>query len=90
MYSVPTELIAAHRARWLAEAAQALNEARGLLMELSLIGETSATGREAFLRIEAALLEVQSLRLSRSLHRPVEIDPQWTESSPWRSDNGSR
>lgn len=87
MCSVPTELIAAQRARWLAEVSDVLEEARRLLTRLSLEGETSAEAHEAYLKIEAACLEVQSLRLGRSLRQRVELGPKWIGSSPWQSNH---
>lgn len=68
MHSVPTEAPAARRARWLAELSEALNEAHQLLIGLDIRPEQRGEARELYLRIEAARLEVQSLRLSRSLN----------------------
>jgi hypothetical protein len=39
---------------------------------------------ELYLRVEAARLEVQALRLGRRYRRIDEIDPEWTEPSPWK------
>jgi hypothetical protein len=66
-----------------------LDEARVLLMRLSLDGETSVEAREVYLRIEAARLEVQALRLSRSVRQRLEPGPKWTESSPWQPNECS-
>ena len=89
MCSVPTEVEATERARWLADVAEALEEARRLLLKLNLDGERLPVARELHLRIEAARLEVQSLRLSRSLQSRPQSAPEWTESLPWQSDEGS-
>jgi hypothetical protein len=67
MCSVPIDSPAVTRAQWLAELSDALDDAQQLLMELELSREEQALAVETFLRIEAARLEVQSLRLSRSL-----------------------
>lgn len=83
MCSVPTEVPAAERARWLAEVSEALNEAHRILSQLHLSQEDEATARELYLRIQAARLEVQSLRLSRSLNPREETDPRWTGPAPW-------
>jgi len=80
---------AAERARWLADLAEALEETRRLLMRLNLSGEYLPVVRELHLRIEAARLEVQSLRLSRSLQPRQQSAPEWTETLPWRLDEGS-
>jgi hypothetical protein len=74
---------AAERARWLAELAQSLNEAQDLLGQLDWAGVKRAEALEVFLRIEAARLEVESLRLSRSLQPRLDFAPEWTGSQPW-------
>lgn len=76
--SVPTEVPAAARARWLAEISEALNEAHQLLVELQLPAERRLEVRELFVRIEAVRREVQSLRLSRSLNPRAENGPKGT------------
>lgn len=83
MCSVPTEVPAAERARWLAEISEALNDAHRVLGQLQLSEEDEAEARELHLRIQAARFEVQSLRLSRSLNPREESDPKWTEPAPW-------
>ena len=83
MGGVPTEGPAADRARWLAELSDALNEVHRLLLRLDVQPEERSIAHELYLRIEAARLEVQSLRLSRSLNQRAEKPPNWSESSPW-------
>lgn len=72
MCSVPTDVPAAERARWLANISEALDAARDALVVLDLKTEERELGRELYLSIEAARLEVRSLRLSRSI-RPRTI-----------------
>jgi hypothetical protein len=84
MLGVPAEVAAAERARWLADLSAALNQAHQLLVSLDLEGERSLEARELHWRIEAARLEVQSLRLSRSVTQRPEKAPEWTDSLPWR------
>ena len=72
MYRVPTDVRAADRARWLANISEALDAARDALVVLDLKTEERELGRELYLSIEAARLEVRSLRLSRSI-RPRTI-----------------
>jgi hypothetical protein len=43
-----------------------------------------AAAKELYLRIEAAKLEVQSLRLSRSVNPRPEPGPEWVQSAPWQ------
>jgi hypothetical protein len=83
MFSVPTEMPAAGRARWLAELAEALDEAHRLLFELDLHDHGAAEALDLHVRIEAARLEVQSLRLSRSVAPRIEPDPEWSNLIPW-------
>jgi hypothetical protein len=84
MLGVPAEVAAAERARWLAELSDALTQARQLLITLDLDAERRLEARELHWRIEAARLEVQSLRLSRSVTQRPEKTPEWTDSLPWR------
>jgi hypothetical protein len=84
---MPVEVPSAARARWLAELSDALDETQRLLARLELREEQQAAGVELFLRIEAARLEVQSLRLSRqSRSNP---DPQWTSLAAWQDGRGN-
>ena len=76
MCSVPIEVPPADRARWLAELAQALDDAQRLFGKLDVRTIPRADAFELYMRIEAARLEVQSLRLSRSLRERAEMSPQ--------------
>lgn len=77
-------MAAAERARWLAELSGALNSARDLLHELHGETKPGIEVQELYVRIEAARLEVQSLRLSRTFTGRTENAPEWTELSLWR------
>ena len=81
MCSVPTQVPAAARARWLAEISEALDEAHQALVKLQVPSDRRAEALELFARIEAAKLEVQSLRLSRSLNPRNEDGPKGTNLS---------
>lgn len=83
MFSVPTEVPAPDRAHWLAEVADALDQAHRLLVELDVQNDGTADALELHLRIEAARLEVQSLRLSRSVAPRPRSEPNWTSLSAW-------
>jgi hypothetical protein len=83
MFSVPTEVPAPDRARWLAEVADALDQAHRLLVELDVQNDATADALELHLRIEAARLEVQSLRLSRSVAPRRRSEPNWINQSAW-------
>jgi hypothetical protein len=81
--SVPSEVPAADRARWLAEVSIALDEAQLALKKLSLVEDDYDLARGLHVSIEAARLEVQSLRLSRSIKPREQIDPERTEPLSW-------
>ena len=76
MCSVPIEVSPAERARWLAELAEALDDAQRLFQKLDLGIIPRSDAFELYMRIEAARLEVHSLRLSRSLRPRAEANPQ--------------
>lgn len=80
--SVPTQVPAAERAKWLADLAEALNEAHGLVMSIDLSGDERAEILELYVRIEAARLEVQSLRLRPSFQPRRDFGPEWTGLQP--------
>jgi hypothetical protein len=72
------------RAHWLAELADALEEARQLMKRLG-----AAEGRidavELYARIEAVRLEVQAMRLRRRTAWSAEnLAPEWTNDIPWK------
>jgi hypothetical protein len=83
VYSVPTDRSAAKRAQWLAELAEAIGEARQLLENLEVAADHREVARELYLRIEAARLEIHSLRLSRSLQPRGDSDPKWSQLPSW-------
>jgi len=74
---------AAQRARWLAELAEALDEARGLVWQLGM-EEARIEAIDVAARIEAASSEVQALRLMSSAGGGHDFDPEWTNNIPWR------
>src|SRR5689334_7233196 len=83
MYSVPTEVPAAERARWLAELSEALDHAGRLLLGMDPSEAVEVQVRELHLRIQAARLEIDSLRLSRSLNPRQGNGPERIEFPPW-------
>ena len=88
MFSVPSEAPTAARARWLAELADALDRAHQLLLELDLQPDLRPDALDLHFRIEAARLEVQLLRLRRSMTPGNEFGPEWTGISPWEPESG--
>jgi len=73
---------AVQRANWLAELAQALEDARRAAKELRT--ERGADTAELSARIEAASVEVRSLRLKRSGGGGQDFGPEWSENIPWK------
>lgn len=73
----------AQRARWLAELAEALNEARRVVKQLA-IEESRYDTLEVAARIEAARFDVESLRLRRSIGARQDVGPKWSEDVPWK------
>jgi hypothetical protein len=76
------EVLAAERARWLAEISVALSEARQLVKELG-----AAEGRfealELYAQIEALRLEVEAMRVRRREPFAPETGSEWS-NPPWR------
>jgi len=83
MVGLPNADSAAQRARWLAELAEALNEARRVVKQLA-IEEIRFDALEVAAQIEAARFEVQSLRLRRSIGGRQDFGPEWSEDIPWK------
>jgi hypothetical protein len=80
---LPNEESAVDRARWLAQLAAALDDARRVVKQLGGDdGRIEAV--ELYARIEAARMEIRAMQLRRSLAGRQLFDPQWTESAPWQ------
>ena len=80
---VPSEVSAAERARWLAELAEAIEQAQRLVWTLGMAHGRSAEALDLYARLESARAEVQALRLSRTRERRHSFDPNWSEKLPW-------
>jgi hypothetical protein len=82
---VSFEGFAAQRACWLAELAEALEQARALVKQLG-----AADGRidavELYARIEAVRFEVQAMRLGGRGAAGSRSDPEWTKNLPWQRE----
>jgi len=70
------------RARWLAELAQALEQAQDLISEVGKVRERRGAALDLSARIEAACAEVRSLRLRMS-ETPDKSHPDWSKNLPW-------
>lgn len=78
----PTHNYSAARARWLAELAEALDDARRLTNRLG-----AAEGRieavELYARIEAVRLEIEALRRTQRVSG-AGTDQEWSNLMPWQ------
>lgn len=72
---------AAIRTRWLAELADAIESAQLLAWQLGTAERPSAEARELYGRLEAARLEVETMR-GITVRTPV-VDPAWLEALGW-------
>lgn len=72
---LPTEVSAAERARWLAELADALEQAERLLWSLSDLPKIDPQVRELYGSLDAARAEVQALRSRRALALQRNLQP---------------
>lgn len=88
MCSVPSDVTASERARWLAEIAEALDDARDALVVMKLKEDERATARDLYLSIEAARMEVRSLRLSRSVS-PRIIESESDQTAARQTPSGT-
>ena len=71
------------RAQWLAELAEALEQAHSIVHRLAS-EERRPDARDLFARIEAATLEVERLRLKRSPGGGHDLSPEWSKNLPWK------
>ena len=83
MIGMPGVDSAARRARWLAELAGALDDARRVVTQLA-VEESGFDPTPLSARIEAARLEVQTLRLKRSPGGGQDFGPDWSKDIPWK------
>lgn len=74
---------AAERSRWLAELAEAIDQAQRLARSLNSPGSSGAQARELFHRLESVRIEVDALRRGTWVTRSTETDPLWTNLFPW-------
>jgi putative heme degradation protein len=74
---------AVHRARWLAELAEALDQARDIAKRLA-IEEGRLEAVELSARIDCLRTEVQGIRLMRIPAAAQDFGPEWTKDVPWK------
>jgi hypothetical protein len=76
------EQIAALRAEWFARLAEAIDGAQRLAWQLGTNQQTSTEARELYGRLEAARIELDSLRGLAS-GRDFQIEPNWLQLLGW-------
>jgi hypothetical protein len=76
------EQIAALRAEWFAQLAEAIEGAQRLAWQLGTRQSTSAEARELYGKLEVARLELDSLR-GMALDRSVDFEPNWLQKLGW-------
>lgn len=74
---------AARRARWLAELASALDDARRVTKELGA-DEGRIEAVELYAQIEAVRLEIHAMRLARMSRESGNFGPEWSKDIPWK------
>jgi hypothetical protein len=79
------EQIAVLRAQWLAQISEAIESAQHLAWQLGTREGSSAEARELYGRLEAARLEIESLR-GIGLCESGRLEPDWLQKLGW---NGS-
>ena len=80
MSRVPKDVSVAERARWLAELADALDDAHQIASEIGLAHVHHPEAVELRARLAAARAQVQGLRLSRPDERSAQLNPKWSNS----------
>ena len=77
---MPIEVSAAERARWLAELADALEQAERLVWSFGDLPSTNPEMIDLYGSLDAARAEVQALRVKRVATPPADLRPFWMKS----------
>jgi hypothetical protein len=70
------------RAQWLAELADALEQAQQIAWTLGVSEGSSPDARDLYGRLEAVRIEVESLRQGHWSRLPADYDPKWLGLAP--------
>jgi hypothetical protein len=70
------------RARWLAELAQAIDDAQRLAWRIGFVDGSNPEAMELYARLELARVEVESLRRSGWASKGSGLSPEWIEFLP--------
>ena len=74
---------AVERSRWLAELAQAVDQAQQLGRAMGVREGNCVPTKELFKRLESVRVEIEALRCGGWERRPIDTDPSWTYLFPW-------
>ena len=80
---MPTEVAAVDRAKWLAELADALEEAQKLTWRIGSTDGERSEAMELYGRLESARAEARSLQFGGFKAAQPQQNPNWTELLPW-------
>jgi len=80
VHRAPDQAVALERARWLAELADAIDQAQKLAWKMGVMEGDSEEARELYARLETARVEVDSLRFGDWVAVRTEVDPAWLEA----------
>ena len=74
---------AVERSRWLAELAEAVDEAQRLARKMGVSEGDCASAKKLFERLETVRIEIEALRRGSWDRRSIETDPSWINLFPW-------
>jgi hypothetical protein len=79
----PSDVPPAERARWLAELAEAIDQAQKVAWRIGVAEGDNAEAKELYGRLEAARVEVDALRRGSFRAAPHKTDPDWLKQLLW-------
>lgn len=82
MIRMPNEGSAAARARWLAEVAAALDDARQVIKQLGAL-TSGIEFVELYDQIDSLAVDIEMTRRMRSSPAGRHFDPEWSNNIPW-------
>lgn len=74
------QLSSAERARWLADLAAAIEDAQRVARNLGHSESGSSEAKELYAQLEAARVEVESLRRGHWPRKELDLPPNWLQS----------
>jgi hypothetical protein len=80
---VTSDVPSAERVRWLAELAEAIDQAQKVAWRIGVAEGDNAEAKELYGRLEAARVEVDALRRGSFRPAPHRTDPDWLKQLLW-------